>query len=264
MPSLAAPYTSTSVPSRSMVAPPARSTARRRAGSSPTTRQQISPIPSSIPATWAGPNRSASCTAVVEAGVATADSASPAVSARRRSNPVQNCAPHICACATATTPEAGVNDASGAPTRTRPAKPGIFSTERVSFPQRRIGVSTTPIVPAGKASVRLCHAVLYFYPRIRVRPEEAAALNKRHLDLPDVGWGWLHLDGAEPHAGREWTDSGRNRDRRQLKQRERGETRDAPCPPELTKFIHAHIAQFGLAADGRLFRGERNDEELQM
>jgi hypothetical protein len=37
--------------------------------------------------------------------------------------------------ATATTPEAEVNDASGAPTRTRPAKPGIFFTERVSFPQ---------------------------------------------------------------------------------------------------------------------------------
>jgi hypothetical protein len=36
--------------------------------------------------------------------------------------------------AMATTPEAGVNDSSGAPTRTRPAKPGILFTERVSFP----------------------------------------------------------------------------------------------------------------------------------
>jgi integrase len=95
-----------------------------------------------------------------------------------------------------------------------------------------------------------------------LRPEEAVALNKRHLDLPERGWGWLSLDGAEPHAGREWTDSGSNRDRRQLKQRERGETRDAPCPPELTALIHAHIAAFLLAPDGRLFRGERNDEEL--
>jgi integrase len=63
-----------------------------------------------------------------------------------------------------------------------------------------------------------------------LRPEEAAALNKRHLDPPEVGWGWLHLDRAEPHAGKEWTDSGKNRDRRQLKQRERGEPRNAPCP----------------------------------
>ncbi|MDT5026201.1 MAG: hypothetical protein QOE61_2627 [Micromonosporaceae bacterium] len=95
-----------------------------------------------------------------------------------------------------------------------------------------------------------------------LRPEEAAALNKRHLDLPVAGWGWLHLDGAEPHAGKEWTDSGANRDKRQLKQRERGETRSAPCPPELTALIHAHIARFGLASDGRLFRGERNDHEV--
>jgi integrase len=103
------------------------------------------------------------------------------------------------------------------------------------------------------------YGCLYF---AGLRPEEAAALSKRNLDLPESGWGWLHLDGAEPHAGREWTDTGRNRDRRQLKQRERGETRSAPCPPELTALIHAHIAAYGLAPNGRLFRGERNNEEL--
>ena len=80
--------------------------------------------------------------------------------------------------------------------------------------------------------------------------------------MPAQGWGWFHLDGAEPHAGKDWTDNGRNRDRRQLKQRERGETRDAPCPPELTALIHAHVGAFGFAVDGRLFRGERNDGEL--
>jgi integrase len=95
-----------------------------------------------------------------------------------------------------------------------------------------------------------------------LRPEEAGALNKRHLDLPQSGWGWFHLDGAEPHAGKAWTDSGRTRDERQLKQREPGETRDVPCPPELTAMIHAHIADFGLGPDGRLFRGERNSGEL--
>jgi len=171
MPFFFDPYTSTSVPSRSMVTVPARNTVRRVAESSRTTRPTISPMPSSIPASCAGPNRSARSTAVVEAGVATADSACPAASARRRSNPVQNCAPSICACATATryspadsprsrfliepiasssavtapsrptisamatTPEAGVNDESGVPMRTRPTKPGIFFTERVSFPQ---------------------------------------------------------------------------------------------------------------------------------
>ena len=88
-------------------------------------------------------------------------------------------------------------------------------------------------------------------------------LNKRHLDIPAEGWGWLHLDVAEPHAGSEWTDGGTVRDRReQLMHRERGEGRSAPCPPELTALLHAHIAEFGVGADGRIFRGERNDNEL--
>ena len=95
-----------------------------------------------------------------------------------------------------------------------------------------------------------------------MRPEEAVALNKRHLAVPAEGWGEFHLDRAEPHAGKEWTDSGENRDQRQLKQRERGETRTAPCPPELTALIHAHIAEFGTGPDGRIFAGERNHHEL--
>jgi len=52
----------------------------------------------------------------------------------------------------------------GAPGGEAPAE----VAERVPFPQRRIGPSTSPIVPAGKASVRLCHAVSCSYPQIRV------------------------------------------------------------------------------------------------
>jgi integrase len=95
-----------------------------------------------------------------------------------------------------------------------------------------------------------------------LRPEEAVSLAKPHLDLPTQGWGKFHLDVAEPHAGREWTNSGNNRDRRQLKQREPGEVRTVPCPPELTALIWEHIHLFGFGPDGRLFRGERNDNEL--
>lgn len=100
---------------------------------------------------------------------------------------------------------------------------------------------------------------LYF---AALRPEEAVALKKHNLSLPERGWGELHLETAEPHAGKEWTDSGKNRDRRQLKQRERGESRTVPCPPELTALLHAHIAEFGTTPDGRIFVGERNDSEL--
>jgi integrase len=71
--------------------------------------------------------------------------------------------------------------------------------------------------------------------------------------------GW-RPNGEAPLKGRD--DRGTNRDRRQLKQRARGETRSAPCPPELTELIHAHVRRFGLAPDGRLFRGERNEGEV--
>jgi integrase len=103
------------------------------------------------------------------------------------------------------------------------------------------------------------YACLYFS---AMRPEEAAALTERNLALPKKGWGEFILDTAEPHAGKEWTDSGNNRDRRQLKQRARGESRTVPCPPELTAIIRAHIEEFGFGPGGRLFVGERNKEEL--
>ena len=70
------------------------------------------------------------------------------------------------------------------------------------------------------------------------------------------------VERAEPYAGKEWTDSGRNRDQRPLKQRARGEVRLVPCPPPLTALLHAHIQEFGVQPDGRLFVGERNDGEL--
>jgi integrase len=67
---------------------------------------------------------------------------------------------------------------------------------------------------------------------------------------------------AEPYAGKEWTDSARNRDQRPLQQRARGEVRLVPCPPPLTALLHAHIQEFGVQPDGRLFVGERNGGEL--
>lgn len=100
---------------------------------------------------------------------------------------------------------------------------------------------------------------LYF---AAMRPEEAVSLAKHNLSLPAEGWGEFHLDKAEPYAGKDWTDSGTNRDSRQLKQRAIGDGRTVPCPPELTALIHEHIAQFGTAPDGRLFVGERNNAEL--
>ncbi len=95
-----------------------------------------------------------------------------------------------------------------------------------------------------------------------MRPEEAAGLAKPNLALPRAGWGKFHLETAEPHAGKEWTDNGRTRDRRQLKHREKGVVRTVPCPPELTALIWEHLDTYGLAPDGRLFVGEQNKQEL--
>ncbi|WP_236793224.1 tyrosine-type recombinase/integrase [Amycolatopsis sp. GM8] len=87
-----------------------------------------------------------------------------------------------------------------------------------------------------------------------LRPEEAAMLRKGDLALPEKGWGELLLSESAPIAGAAWTDSGTRRDRRQLKQRGRGEVRTVPCPPQLTELLHAHLERFGTASDGRLFR----------
>lgn len=95
---------------------------------------------------------------------------------------------------------------------------------------------------------------LYF---AALRPEEAVALRKHNLSLPESGWGQLLIERAEPHAGREWTDSGANRDERELKHRARVESRTVRCPPELTAMLHEHITAHGPGPDGRLFCGER-------
>jgi integrase len=87
-----------------------------------------------------------------------------------------------------------------------------------------------------------------------LRPEEAAMLTKADLQLPTTGWGELLLSETAPVAGAAWTDSGQRRDRRQLKQRAKGEVRPVPCPPPLTALLHEHLSKFGTASDGRLFR----------
>jgi len=84
-----------------------------------------------------------------------------------------------------------------------------------------------------------------------LRPEEAAMLRKSDLQLPEEGWGELLLSETAPITGAAWTDSG---ERRQLKQRGKGEVRAVPSPPPLTAILHTHLTTLGTAADGRLFR----------
>lgn len=111
-------------------------------------------------------------------------------------------------------------------------------------------------------------ATMYF---AALRPEEAAALNKRNLSLPapvwdrdkqayEYGWGHLHLEGARPHVGNSWTDAGTPRDQRGLKSRGAMTGRSVPCPPELSKILQEHITKHGVAQDGRVFSSEQGGE----
>lgn len=91
-----------------------------------------------------------------------------------------------------------------------------------------------------------------------LRPEEAANLKKQSLAIPEIGWGDLNLDGARPEIGKEWTDSGEASEEGPLKHRQASIGRTVPCPPALTEILHNHLARFGTARDGRLFRGARD------
>ena len=91
-----------------------------------------------------------------------------------------------------------------------------------------------------------------------LRPEEAVELVGANLDIPAGGWGEIHLDHAAPDSGSAWTNSGRSRERRQLKHRGVGDGRTVPCPPQLTALLQQHLQRFRPDHEGRLFRGVRN------
>jgi integrase len=87
-----------------------------------------------------------------------------------------------------------------------------------------------------------------------LRPAEAIALRGASCVLPAEGWGRLGVSESAPRAGAEWTDDGAPRERRGLKHRGQNDTRSVPIPPELVRLLRDHIARYGLAPDGRLFR----------
>ncbi|WP_327048945.1 tyrosine-type recombinase/integrase [Microbispora sp. NBC_01189] len=97
-------------------------------------------------------------------------------------------------------------------------------------------------------------ATLYY---AGLRPEEAVNLREKDARLPDATdeWGELYLTAATPHAGKEWTDSGQQRDKRGLKHRAEGESRPVPCPPDLVAILRKHLKEHGAGPGGRVFHG---------
>jgi integrase len=91
-----------------------------------------------------------------------------------------------------------------------------------------------------------------------LRPEEAIDLRRTHLTrLPDKGWGEMRLTHSEPRSGALWTDSGKSRERRELKHRVAGENRSVPIHPNLTGLLRDHLSTFPTGRGGRIFVGPR-------
>lgn len=86
-----------------------------------------------------------------------------------------------------------------------------------------------------------------------LRPAEARNLRLSNCTLPESGWGELLLAGSHQDAGKDWTDSGRASEERQLKHRPAKDTRIVPAHPELVLTLRNHVDQFGTGADDRLF-----------
>ncbi|MGW3237120.1 tyrosine-type recombinase/integrase [Streptomyces olivaceus] len=90
-----------------------------------------------------------------------------------------------------------------------------------------------------------------------MRPAEAVGLTASQCHLPKRGWGRLTLRGGIVHAGHGWTDDGRAHQNRHLKARAARDSRVVPIPPHFVAMLRWHIARYGAAPDGRLFRTSR-------
>jgi integrase len=102
--------------------------------------------------------------------------------------------------------------------------------------------------------LRAFFALLYYS---ALRPEEAANLRRRNLDLPGDGWGRIQLQIAAPEVDKQWSDRGLRREERQLKHRGVSEDRSVPMPPELVRLLLQHIKSLDVAPEDLLFRGVR-------
>jgi integrase len=92
-----------------------------------------------------------------------------------------------------------------------------------------------------------------------LRPEEAIALRRDEnlISLPEHGWGEMRLTHSQPRSGTRWTDSGKSRERRELKHRAPGEARLVPVHPDQVVLFRDHIERFGTGPGGRIFTGPR-------
>lgn len=134
------------------------------------------------------------------------------------------------------------------------------SVDPAALPDRRRAKALLASVgEQGKSGPRLVayFACIYY---AAMRPGEVSALCVEDFIPPTKpgGWGEFRLRRSAPSVAAEWTDSREGRrEARQLKHRARKDFRVVPCQPELAALLTKHIKDFGVAPDGRLFRGAR-------
>lgn len=118
---------------------------------------------------------------------------------------------------------------------------------------RRFLAAVTGQGPRGERMTAFFGSMYY----AALRPEEAIDLRQGEnlISLPARGWGEMRLTHSEPRSGTRWTDSGKSRERRELKHRALGETRLVPVHPELVALFRHHIETFGAGPGGRIFIG---------
>ncbi|WP_336922874.1 tyrosine-type recombinase/integrase [Aquipuribacter sp. SD81] len=94
-------------------------------------------------------------------------------------------------------------------------------------------------------------ALMYY---AALRPSEATALTVDDLELPESGWGRLHLSRSDAEVSGRWSDSGQ-RSSRPLKHRAQGHVRLVPLAPQLVEHLRNHVEEFHVRPGQRLFRG---------
>jgi len=134
----------------------------------------------------------------------------------------------------------------------------------VNHEQARRLLTSVRKVPTNGSRLVAFFALMYY---AALRPEEALAIRRRNVALPDAAagarWGELRLEKAASHAGAKWTDSGLPREERSLKQRAVGETRPVPVCPPLVEILHRHLTAFTDSPEsGLLFYGVRSGRPL--
>jgi integrase len=148
---------------------------------------------------------------------------------------------------------------------------GLLPANPIGLVRWHASTAASAVSPAIMASPAQVRAILAQVSRIKpelaaffgclyyaaLRLEEAVALRRGDLFLPERGRGTIILAAACPRTGAAWTSTGTPHEPRGLKHRPGGAIRVVPMPPVLVRMLRRHLRQFGTTPDGRLFRGAR-------